>query len=635
MKIKNHQPIFFCLLLLKILLLPVFWGVQAYAQTPLPDTSAKTGTTFVTLTDYAKYKNGDDWSPAFEKAFADSQTVYVPQGRYPCSQVRLASETTIRGAGDGTVFIPLDYRLFVIEGTIGKEIKIAADIVDFSNTIALQSAGGLAVGDDIMIRGQRNSMIREGTAGLNYSVDWVLGRTRKSNCFYGEMDVIKAVAGATITTERNRIFPDYFKDDSREPKKLGEGFIQRDATTVSKLFMVKNATLQNFAIEGTAKCSMPIKLGYSKDCLVEDITFTTSTESYDKSGKPELSLIYGIYVWNTTVRNFKAQLSPQLLATLEAKEKSYANFSNYNLFKIISSTNSGFENCYANGGTHAFNITRSASAAMGGGIPSVNCFIRNSVAANCIWSGVKVQQGCYNTEVSGNTVTASGQGIITCGRKTTIVNNKVNTNLPHSANYYYTHLSRGGTIGIGLIEGYACDSIVRNNTVSNFYSGIAIVDGYEDKNCFEEGNILIEKNTVTGSLRGFTLYKNPHCASLGRKVLDIKIVDNTFTRTGDSVVKIGSESHDTYGIYLPEKTAGVEIRSNTFRNFGHGVWLDKLVDYININGNLFDNSRIGVTLATTSSKSKGYTIHIKEIGNTFTGTPLHSQGLAQKHITTF
>lgn len=587
-------------------------------------------TEYVRLTDYAEHKEGEDWAPALKEAFRDSLFVQVPQGRYQCSQVKLSSGSTLQGEGSETVFIPLDSKLFDIAGKAGVETKIAADIVDFSDTILLESDGGLTVGDEIMIRGQRNSMLREGTAGLNYSINWVLGRTRKSSCFFGEMDVVESVAGGRIVTRNKRLFPDYFKDASREPEGIGKGFLLREATTVSKLSMAKNVVLRNFSIEGTSKCSMPIRLSYCKDCLIEDITFTTSVESYEADGDPELSLVYGIYAWNTTIRNFKARLSSELLAILDAKEKVYANFSNYNLFKMISSTGSGFENCEANGGTHAFNITRSASVAGGGGIPSVNCFIRNCIASNCIWSGVKVQQGCYNTDLSGNTVTTSGQGIITGGRNTLIAGNKVDTHLPHSSDYYYTHIARGGTIGIGMIEGYSCGSIARNNTVNGFHSGIVVVDGYEDKNCFEEGDILIENNTVTECLRGFSLYKNPHCMSLGRNDLKIKVVNNSFSRANERAANV-----DSTGAYLPDRTAGVEISANTFRNFGDGVWMGGFVDFISIDGNLFEGCGIGMTMEGVPSTSGGELAHIKETGNTFIRTERRSQGLAQEHVRAF
>jgi len=584
----------------------------------------------VTLTAYADHRVGEDWAPALRKAFADARSVYLPAGRYPSSYLKIPTGTTLQGAGDTTVFIPLGTRLFDIAGEVGPEICIAADIDDFSDILLLESGGHLFPGDDILIRGQRNSMLREGAAGVNHAVEWVLGRTRRSSCFFGEMDVVASVDDVKIITANRRRFPDYFKDDRREAAPPGKGFVVRQATTVSKLSMAKNVVLRDFAIEGSSHCVMPVRLSHCKDCLLENITFTTSVEAFDKDGEPDLSLVYAIYVWNTTVRNFKARLSPELLAVLDAKEKTYKNFSNYNLFKIISSTASGFENCEANGGTHAFNITRSASVAGGGGIPSADCFIRSCAASNCLWAGVKVQQGCLGTEVSGNTVTASSQGIVTCGRNTLIVNNRVETRVPHSADYYYTHIARGGTFGIALIEGYACGSTVRSNTVDGFRSGIAVVDGYEDKNCFQEGNLLIENNIVSGCLRGFSLYKNPHCETLGRNDLRLRILNNTFTCAPAPAV--GNDRSGVSGVWLPDLTAGVEIRANTVRHFRHGVWMGGFVDSIHIGGNTFEDCTTGVTLASVSQNPAGLIARVKESGNTFTRTAPCCQGLSQAHI---
>lgn len=594
----------------KVILLATAWLVAA----PPAVTAAP-----VLLTDYTQHKSGEDWAPALARAFQDSASVTVPAGRYPCSHFKLPSGGTLRGSGPGTVFIPLGSRLFDIAGEAGKEIPIAEDIVDFSDSVILTSAGGLRPGDEIMIRGQRNSMLREGTAGTHYNPDWVLGRTRKSSCFFGELTVVATVAGRQITTTSKRLFPDYLKDNRREPEPPGTGFVQRQATTVSPLRLAKNVVLRDLAIEGTAQCSMPVRLSYCKDCLVENITFSTAVESFEKDGDAELSLVYGIYAWNTVIRGFKAQLGPELLAVLDAKEKSFANFSNYNLFKLISSTASGFENCQANGGTHAFNITRSASVAGGGGIPSVDCFVRDCQASNCIWAGVKVQQGCFNTEVTGNTVTASGQGIITCGRNTLIARNRVSTQAPLLSDFYYTHLERGGTFGIGLIEGYACGSVVRDNVVAGFHSGIAVADGYEDKNCFEEGGFLIERNHVSGCLRGFTIYKNPHCASLGNNHLALHLLDNTFL-CAEPAVRPDLPAH---GAHLPPMTAGVEICGNRFQGFRQGVAMAAEVDLIQLHDNQFEDCDTGIELAA-SERTKGAPggARVQEGGNTFLRTAM-------------
>lgn len=52
----------------------------------------------VVLSDYAAHKSGDDWAGAFAAAFAEGDFVYVPEGEYYCSEVRVpGGKTGLRG----------------------------------------------------------------------------------------------------------------------------------------------------------------------------------------------------------------------------------------------------------------------------------------------------------------------------------------------------------------------------------------------------------------------------------------------------------------------------------------------------------------------------------------------------------
>ena len=55
----------------------------------------------VVLSDYAANKSGDDWAGAFAAAFAEGDFVYVPEGEYYCSEVRVPGGKTIAGAVSG------------------------------------------------------------------------------------------------------------------------------------------------------------------------------------------------------------------------------------------------------------------------------------------------------------------------------------------------------------------------------------------------------------------------------------------------------------------------------------------------------------------------------------------------------
>ncbi len=592
---------------------------------------------YTSIMDYASYKTGEDWAPAFAKAFTEKSKVYVPGGTYKSSRIAINSGKSILGAGNSTVFVPMETRLFSVAGSVGSEVAIASDIADFSSSILLAGTSNFMAGDEILIRGQRNCMRREGTSGVNYDPDWVLGRTRETSCFFAEMDVVTTASGSRITTASPRIFPHYYKDNTREPSPslLGDGTIIRQGTTVSLLSMVKNVTLSNFAVTGTAQCFQPFYFTYAKDCLVEKITYSTSVEATNSDGNPSISTFYGLYSWNLKFSDCEAILSAGLLASIDAKAKTYDIFSKYNIFRMISCYKSGFENCRANGGSHAINIDRSAPNTGQGGIPSVDCYIKNCTVVNGIWAGITVQQACYRTELSGNTVSGScSQGVITAGRDTRILNNTVSTTRPYETDHYYAHISRGGTFGIGMNEGYACGTEVRGNIITGFYTGITVLDGYEDKNCFEEGNMVISDNTVTDCLRGFNIYKNSYCAAMGRKDLGIEVSGNTFTRTGPLTVIVNTSNTNTRGAHLPAVTAGVSILDNIFRSYHFGVWMEPDVDYIEIKRNSFIGCNFGMSLRNLDT-APSYLTHISQSGNICTDVATESSGLSQSFIRTY
>lgn len=474
----------------------------------------------VKITDYITYKNGQDWSPAAEKALQDSDTLIFPAGRYYCSEINITGGKVIKGEGEMTIFFPLDEKLFNVEGHIEHEIPIREDIENFSNTILPEKCDNLSPGDDIIIMGQRNSLLMEGTEGINYNKDYVLGRTRKKCCYYGEFDIIDTIVGDKIITRHKRIYPDYFNNNKSEPENKFEGKIERTTSSLLKIKMVKNVKLLDFSITGTAYCAVPINILYGKNCIVDNVSFHTDTECYNKAGdKRSLSVIRVKLSVNILVKNCSSEFSQKLTGQISKIDKIYANYTVYNLFKMISCWYSGFKNCSTNCATHGFSITYNANTDISG-VPSYKCFIDGCESSNNIWSGITTQQACYCTSLTNNKVSKSGQGVLSGGRNSVIKNNIVTTDLPFSTNYYYTHISFGGTAGIVLIEGYACGSIVENNFSDGYYSGILIRDGYEEKNIFEEGNIKILNNTVKNCVTGFSVKKNKYNKSIN----DISVV---------------------------------------------------------------------------------------------------------------
>lgn len=528
----------------------------------------------VCLLEYAAYKNGDDWAPALEKALGYHSIVYVPEGEYSCSQLNIPSGKTLRGAGEKTVFVPLTAGLFRVDGSKGKGAVVAEDVADYSDLLVLTDASALKVGDDVMIQSQRNCMLKEGIGGINYDADWVLGRTAKTSVFYGEFDKVQSIDGRQVKTVGKRIFPCYYKDDSREPEVPSEGYVTRPATTVHKVDFAKNVILADFAIKGTAQCYKPILLKYVDSCKVENVHYGSSVLTCNEDSTYSLTIIRIMYSKNTVIKDCHSILEEEALRQLDALERNWDNFSCYNIFKIESSHGCGFEDCSSNGATHAFNIIKSNSKES---ICSANCFIRRCKASHNIWSGMNITQGCWNNEVSDCVVTSSGQGITVFSRLSRIVNNTVSTDLPFGTNYIYTHVSSksngktvylGGTAGIMLPEGYSGGqkdkrTVVSGNAVSGFYTGISVRDGYESKNIFETGIIDITGNKIEGCFNGVGIYRNGYNTT--PVYLDIIVSNNSFVRAVDLAPY--SNTYEPKAIYVPAGVTGVVSDNNTQKGF--------------------------------------------------------------------
>ncbi len=526
------------------------------------------------LLEYAAYKEGDDWAPALEMALMYHRVVYVPEGEYSCSQVNIPTGKTLRGSGEKTVFVPMSLGLFRVDGSKGKGTAVAEDVADYSNLLEMTDVSDLNVGDEIMIQSQRNCMLKEGVEGINYDADWVLGRTANTSVFYGEFDKIVSMNGQLIETAGRRIFPSYFKDDSREPELPSDGYVARQATTVYKMAFAKNVLLTDFAIKGTSQCCRPILLKYADSCRVNNVHYTSSVLACNEQSAYSLTVIRVMYSKNTVISNCHSTLEEQALRQLESLERNWDNFSCYNVFKIESSHGCGFEDCSSDGATHAFNIIKSNSKES---ICSAGCFIRRCSASHNIWSGMNVTQGCWNNEVSGCTVTASGQGITSFARLSVIANNVVSTDMPFATHYIYTHVSSqsngrnvywGGTAGIMLAEGYSGGqgekrTLVAGNVVSGFYTGISIRDGYESKNTFETGLIDITGNAVDGCFNGVGIYRNGYNES--PVYLDVMISGNRFVRAGN-IASYGNTYTPT-PVFVPTGVTGVVSRDNIQEGF--------------------------------------------------------------------
>lgn len=451
----------------------------------------------VVLTDYAAACERGDWRKAFEAAMREGDTVVVPAGVYRCSKVRIPSGKVIVGEGDKSVLQQIGKTMFEVGGSVGNEMRISKHITDFSDCIALVSTDGLQAGDDILLVGQRNSMMFD-----DCGEKWCLGRTDKKFVPFGEFLTIAEVTGNSIRTTAKTRFPFYRKDDRRETV-LPQYKLRREATTVSRVQFVKGAVLRDLTIAGDSTARYGVHFRYAAECSAKNVRIVMS-------GLAERYNAFAVD-WSRDVvcRGCAVETDPTVAEKLKSlTEIGFKAYSRYNMYRIMASTRCGFDGCSCDFSTHGFNISSAK-----GWIPATDCFVRNCTARNDLWAGVIVQQGCIGCILENNTVVGAAQGVVSGGRNTLIRGNRVLCTLPLTTNYYYAHIKRGGTSGIGLFEGFAYGSVIEDNTVEGAYTGILITDGYERNNIFTHGKAVVRNNRVSRCVNGLHIYRNKHNTS--------------------------------------------------------------------------------------------------------------------------
>lgn len=545
----------------------------------------------VSLSDYASDRAGDDWSPALSLALSQADTVLVPAGTYKISAVSLPSGKTIIGEGHRTVFVALSSAVFSSEGVTGKAIPIEEDIVDFSSTIVVRNAEFLRPGDVILLRSQRNCMVKEDCG------EWALGQTvvNHKTCFYGEFLEVSSIDGGKISLKSSPVFPFYKKDCSAES--VRDGFATRPCSTVQKMTLVENVTLKNFDVATNASCNSVLCFKAARNCMAENIT-AFNNEPFAKSSR--------LFVLQNCIScklvSCTSFCTPEMKeSALKGFEKTYENYGKYNNFRLMSCTDCSLESCNDNFATHAFSITYS-------GMPSIRCRIVGCKSIDSIWAGVISQQNTPWSELVANTVINAGQGVFAGCRWSKVMNNYVKTDLPFSTNHYYTHLSRGGTVGIGLFEGYARSCVVSGNTVSGFYTGISVHDGYEKLNVFDDySDIVIKGNKVSGCVQGFLVSKNKY--NVRRAELGITLENNSFKGVGYEIT-IDGNIRSGFGVRLPG-CSGVTVTGNDISDYKFGVHMNSFPDSIFVEGNRIGICRYGVYLSKEESNPERLVSHLR------------------------
>ena len=482
------------------------------------------------LTDYAGASNGGaDWAPAVEEAFSHSDTVYLPEGEYRMSEVKLSSGQTLCGAGSGTVVIQSDGadRLFNVSGSRKKVSDLIADKEDFSDSFLLKKSAGLKPGDRIFLLGQRNAMILEDDGR-----EWCLGRSYAAGtaCFYSEFLTVASVSeqdgGTLVRTTSGTLFPFYYADGRRESDPLkptsqsATGWpYRRAATTCWKMDMAKDVAIKDMTVKNAH--------GYSIYALWADslsLSGLTVMSPEDRAPEANSPFVRMLECLDSTVSGcvFSVPVKPDAGAI---KAAGMDMFGSYNMLWILSSSGCGFDGCSIDFGTHCIAFGKKHGEGVNTG-----CFVRNCRVTGAVWSGIFVAQGSYDTELSGNTVSGCPLGIMTAGRKTLISDNSLSGPGIATEDYLYMKSAEGGTSAIVLTEGYSFDATVVRNRADGFDTGLLIRDGYEKTNVFDGIDVEFRDNRMTVLKNGTFVWKNRFNTSA--KSMVVPSEGNEIVKTG-------------------------------------------------------------------------------------------------------
>ena len=342
-------------------------------QTLSPEAGEQTTAAEVTTEDLSKIAENDirrwrdkaiggNWALALSAALSECDSVYLPAGTYRMSSVTVPSGKTVYGDGDDTVIYPLGTTVFEITGTVGEEIKLSEHMPDFSDTIKLTKSAGAQAGDLIYLMSQRNCTILE-----DCTYDWVLGRSYKSGtaCFYAEFLTVAEVSdgGKTLRATTNTVFPFYRADGTQEsvPRKpagtVSDYPYMRDAATVQLVSPAHDVVIRDLKV---IECKEPAIVGsWMQSCRIERVTMCSEEKSAPKAGFCLLRLSEAL---DCEVKDCSFLIPQKPAVSLHQKS---ANYGDYNIARITRSYRSGFDGCYSDFSTHAFQILTASFSSKG------------------------------------------------------------------------------------------------------------------------------------------------------------------------------------------------------------------------------------------------------------------------------
>lgn len=496
----------------------------------------------------AKGNGKDDDTEAIQNAIDFTRdkgggTVFIPNKTFKTTKsLILYSNIVIEGSGPSSEIVRINGgTVFRVDGTVGSENPLSENKSIGDTSISTIKSHRLKINDLVYLRSQRDALSKD--AGL----EWCLGypTPEGQGCYFGEfLRVSKIVSSKEFNLASGLIFPNYYKDKKSETSPLA-----RDYSSIQKVNPIENIIVRQLTVKGNYDCG--IWFNYAFNCLVENVKFLHDGDSSS-------------IIFQRSLSCKAVECKNYFDSSTFPKEHYYRNG-----FKCMSAQSCGFERCYSENASQAFDLSYSS-----GGIPSLHCFIVSCETKGATTNAATSHGGTYACMFTDNLFLDNyGSGLCVRTRSSIISNNRV----------FGSNIANNSTYGISLYEGWARDCVISGNSISGFGKGIYIWDARYKREQFGWIGALMVNNVLTSNNNGIEIYRDE-----GNKYLKDTgvLIQGNIIKT--NLGKAGK------GILIHNYVSGVDIKDNIIDccNMGDAaVKGNSNCGNMRIKGNKFYNSR--------------------------------------------
>lgn len=452
--------------------------------------------------------------------------IYMLRGTY----LRPQKGTVLRGE-PGTVFTTDDPAMgdFIrIFGSYSSATthELATSMHAGDRAVTTKTPHGYVSGDVLRLVSQRRATSDD--AGED-RLGWQT--TGGSGPFFSEIVTVQTVTSpTTFDLDAGLTFSNYHPDASREAAS--------DAGS-SSFFQKWNGTgddvrVEGIRFEGTASSGL-VRVIRATNVVIDRCDFRLPTRGR-AVGLDD--------VYRTEVRNCRAHASEVIYEAAEHDQQ--------NVFHMAGSQSSGFRGCATFRGAQCYDLTYKSTSPY----PCLDCYVDQCSSHAALFNPVTLHPGVYRCRITNNNFTECREAGISIRSNAALVTGNV-----VSGSRWSNAAGIGGS-GIYLLEGAGKHSLVADNIIENFITGLRVNDG---ANKPYQGWIGVQfrSNIVRNFDVGYTRivgYEEPLPPVPQGIVLDGNLFD---TNQDDAVgVLTGENGRGAWGL---------EVTGNTFRLPGAGT----------------------------------------------------------------